>query len=399
MATGTQKLRTSRSLTGTRAVLFAAAVLAMISLLVVWLVIRIGLAKPVDTHVSVLQTSIEGSAYGPDVTAEQLLILADKQSQWMLDAFPNSASAYNLTANRDYLTGNLEGARANWSRALELDPRSSEAFFGLSLIAFEASDYERAIELGEQCRLINLGNPRVPLLLAESYLQNDQTDKAVLVLFQHIATEPTSVQALELLGNAFLNTREYDRAVTQFKRVLTFAPKSKDAHYGLAQAFAKLGDKEQAKLFKEKFDELSKDTGANHQQDARSFKDQAYAAHIAAQVFADSAMIYKQREDFKNAADCLLRAQKLQPDVVTWLAELQRSFYSLTKLREAADVGERLVQLDPKSVDNWLTLGQIYSDLQMPDAALAAFEQAVELAPEDDRCRRAQAVLTELRLK
>ncbi len=70
-------------------------------------------------------------------------------------------------------------------------------------------------------------------------------------------------------------------------------------------------------------------------------------------------MIYKEHREYQKAADCLLRSQRLQPDVITWLEELQRCYFALGQARNAADVGDRLTKLEPKNVDYWLTLGQI----------------------------------------
>ncbi len=383
----------------TRIAIVSVSLLVMFSLLAAWLVVRSSIQKPVDKHISILEIPIQGSENNATVTAADLLAAADKQAQVILDAYPDLAAAYNLKANRDYLTGNMDVAKENWQKALSLDPRSSEAMFGLALISFEASEFERAIELGEQCMVLNAGNPRVPLLLGDSYLQNGQPEKAILSLSQHLASEPSSVQAIELLGTAFLNARDYENAIEQFKRATQFSPNSKDSQYGLAQAYSKLGKKEEAKIHLDKFNELSKDIGAEHRKEAQAFRDREFAAHVAAQVNADAAMIYKEHREYQKAADCLLRSQRLQPDVITWLEELQRCYFALGQARNAADVGDRLTKLDPKNVDYWLTLGQVYSSLENADATLASFQKAIELAPNDERCLRAQAVLEKLNAK
>ncbi len=42
-----------------------------------------------------------------------------------------------------------------------------------------------------------------------------------------------------------------------------------DSQYGLAQAYSKLGKKEEAKIHLDKFNELSKDVGAEHRKEAK----------------------------------------------------------------------------------------------------------------------------------
>ena len=375
----------------------AASALLIVSLTAVWLMVRNSVAKPISRHVSVLDKEIEEREFSSNATADEILALADRQSQKILDAYPKLAAAHNVKANRHYLTGDLNLAKAAWTQALELDPRSADAMLGLAIMAFEAGEYERTTELCEQCMFANPGNPRVPLLLAESYLQTGQAEKAILVLSQHIASEPTSVQALEFLGTAYLNARDYENAIAQFKRVLLFSPNSRDSFYGLAQASAKLGRPEEAKTYMARFSEIAASASSSSQKDAQTFKDRAFASHVAAQVYVDSGMIYRQFGERNREEECLLRAQKLQPDVIIWLEELQQCFFATGKLREAADVAERLVQIDAKNVDYWLKLGQLYSDLKMPDPTIKAFQKAVELAPDDDRCKRAEVVLRKLK--
>ena len=375
----------------------AASAVLIISLTAAWFFVSRTTEKPVSHHISVLDIEIEGHEFSSNATADELLALADRQSQKILDAYPNLAAAHSVKANRNYLTGDLVLAKSAWSRAMELDPQSTDAMLGLAIIAFEAGEYQRTMDLCEQCMFVNPGNPRIPLLLAESYLQDGKSEKAILILSQHIASEPTSVQALELLGTAYLNMRDYENALAQFKRVLAFSPNSRDAFYGLAQASTKLGRSEEANKYMARFSEIAASASTTRQKDAQTFKDRAFASHVSAQVYVDSAMIYRRFGDGKSEEECFLRAQKLQPNVISWLEELQQCFVSNRKLREAADVAERLVQIDTKSVDYWLKLGQLYCELEMADSAIEAFQKAVVLAPNDDRCKQAETVLRKLK--
>ncbi len=375
----------------------ALSAILMVCLTVAWLVVRSKVAKLESRHVSVLDIEIEGPEFSPNATDDEILASADRQCQTILEAYPNLAAAYSVKANRNYMTGVLEVAKATWSRALELDPNSSDAMLGLAIIALEAGEYQRTTELCEQCMLTNPGNPRIPLLLAESYLQDGQANKSISVLSKHIASQPTSVQPLEMLGTAYLNVRDYENAITQYKRVLAFSPNSKDAFYGLAQASSKLGRSEEAKKYVARFKEIASNATSSNQRLAQTFQTRAFASNVSAQVYKDSGLIYRRFGERNREEECLLRVQKLQPSDIAWLEELQKCFFETGKLRQAADVAERLVQLNAKNVDYWLRLGQLYSDLEMADSAINAFTKAVELAPNDERCKKAETVLRKLK--
>lgn len=371
------------------ALLFVAA-----TLLGVWLYLR-----PAPTNVertSVLDAPIEGFDYQPSASASELLKLADETLADLSSRFPNVPQTYNVIANRDYLISDTGAAKSNWNKAVELDPSNTEALFGLANIAFEDTRYQDAIGICETVDRLAPDNPKVPLLLADALLHDGQAEEAALVLEQHLTTEQGSVQALEMLGNAHLQAKSFEKAIQCFQRALDFSPQSKDAHYGLAQSFARLGDRDNAKRFMERFQKIAKDLGDEHAEEAKDFEDRDYAAHVAAQVYVDSANIFRTQGDIATACNYILRAQRLQPDVAPWLTELQRMYFTAGQLDEAADVGEHLVALAPNDLERRLNLASLYADLGRADQAIKNYEVAIGLAPNDPRCQQAKQIIDQL---
>ncbi|HBE66911.1 MAG TPA: hypothetical protein DDW52_02050 [Planctomycetaceae bacterium] len=374
--------------------IIGALLLVAVGLLGVWLYLR-----PVDTNVdriSVLDAPIDGFDYQPDASAAELLKLADVTLDDLSSRFPDVPQTFNVIANRDFLVSDTGAAKSNWTKAVELEPSNTEALFGLANVAFEDTRYEDAIGICETIDRLAPNNPKVPLLLADALLHAGKADEAALVLEQHLATEQGSVQAIELLGNAHLQTKSYEKAAQCFQRAIDFAPKSKDAHYGLAQAFARLGDRDNAKRFMERFKNIAKEIGDEHAEEAKAFEDRNYAAHVAAQVYVDSANIFRAQGDIATACNYILRAHRLQPDVEPWLTELQRMFFSNGQLDEAADVGEHLVGLAPQDLERRLNLASLYADLGRADDAIENYEAAIELAPDDPRCQQAKQIINQL---
>ncbi|GAB5404391.1 MAG: hypothetical protein Aurels2KO_26220 [Aureliella sp.] len=370
-------------------------VLVACGLLAVWWVLNP--TKEVrPEHVSVLEAPIDEDEFKPDASATELLDLADRTVLDLIEQFPESPRAHNVKANRDYLVSDTESAKASWTRAAELDPTSSDALFGLAMIAFEENRYEESIEVCEVLDRIDSDNPRVPLLLADAFLHNGQADEAALTLEQHISTEQASVQALEMLGNAYLNKQDYSPAVAAFQRAIEYSPDSKDAHYGLAQAYARSGDRDNAKIYMDRFQQIAKALGDEHSEDAKDFEDRDYAAHVAAQAYVDSANVFREQELIDKACDYLLRAQRLQPDVIPWLTELQELLYKAQRYEDAIDVGQRLVQLQPENVDQWINLGLLNAELQRSSESIEAYRRAVAIAPDDPRCVEAKKIIERL---
>ncbi len=364
-------------------------------LLTVWWILNP--AKEVrPEHVSVLEAPFTEDEFKPDSTATDLLDLADRTVTKLIQRFPDSARAHNVKANRDYLISDTQSAKESWAKAAQLDPLSGDALFGLAMIAFEENRYEESIEICETLDRIDPDNPRVPLLLADAFLHNGQAEEAALTLEQHISSEQASVQALEMLGNAHLNKQDYSRAIAAFQRAIGYSPDSKDAHYGLAQAYARSGDRDNAKIYMERFQEIAKALGDEHSEDAKDFEDRDYTAHVAAQAYVDSANVFREHEEIDTACDYLLRAQRLQPDVVPWLTELQKLLYKAQRYEDAIDVGQRLVKLQPGNVEQWINLGLLNAELQRSNESIEAYRKAVEIAPDDPRCVEAKKIIERL---
>ncbi|RMF39874.1 MAG: tetratricopeptide repeat protein [Planctomycetota bacterium] len=380
-----------------RILLLGISVLLLVLLLGAWLVVRARLpAASSADHTPFFSQPAVVSLRIPGDSAEDLLELARKTAESIVTQFPDSAAAYCVQANYHYMLSDTAEAEANWRRAAELDPTLDEGLYGVALVAFEDGRFDDAIELCLQLRTLSPGNPKVPLLLADAYLNNGQPEQAILVLQQHIAQERASVQALELLGRAHLNADEPEKAAAVFRKALEFAPQSKEILYGLGQAYGRMGQADKSREYMERFRTRSQQVAAENAAAAQEFEDRAHAAHIAAQVLFDTAMVYKAQGDLDAAIRHAVQAHFLEPHVDAWLLELQRLLQRQGRLLDAADVGREWVQRHPDDVDQWLVLGGLYAELDMADQAVEAFQKAIALAPEDPRCKRAKSVLRSL---
>lgn len=390
-------LAVPRKLFSHRAIAWVLLILLLITL-AAWFVLRSYTSRSRQTdRPSLLDRPLVGTTIDrEDASAEELLELADEVLQTSVKRYPKSAVAWSAIARRDYALSNTREAMSAWQKSVQLDPLFTEGLFGLGLLAFEDNRYADAIALYEDVAKLTPGDARVPLSLADAFLHNGQEKHAALTLEQHIVTEQSSVQAWESLGKAHLQSRKYAKAVVAFQRALQFAPGSKDALFGLAQAHRALGNREEAEKFNAQFQTLAKQAQQETKQTAVAFEDAKYAARVASVACIDSARAAKEAGDFEEAERLLLMASKLEPITYNLLTELQRLVQVQGRQQDAIDIGEHIVELSPKDVDQWLNLGTLYSEVQMVDRAVAAFKRAIEIAPDDPRCQRAKRIMRQL---
>ncbi|MCI0334119.1 MAG: tetratricopeptide repeat protein [Planctomycetes bacterium] len=339
-----------------------------------------------------LQTSIDEPEFQPSASQEQLLALAQRTAAELVTDYPGDAQALNVQARRHYLLIETDAAVRLWRECLDLDPDYPDAFFGLGLVATDRGEYEEAIERYQDVARLDGDDPRVPVLLAKNLLLAGRAEDAVLILEQHVTTQRTSVEAWEMLGQAHLQAQQFDRAAQCFEVAVESLPTLRDALYGLARSHAGLGDTQKAEFYAEKFRKLDDARRTKNNEDAQA-GDPRFAWRVAAQTYADAARVRTAHGDARRAEDHLLRAVLLQPASTSHLEQLQRSLQERGADAEAAEVGERIVQIAPQQLEQWLNLGWLYSKLQQPNQAIAACKKAIELNPDDPRCRQAHEII------
>lgn len=343
-----------------------------------------------------LETKIDEPEFQPSASQEELLALAQRTAGELLADYPGDAQALNVQARRHYLLIETEPAVSLWRRCLELNPNYADAFFGLGLVATDRGEYQEAIERYQDVARLDRDDPRVPVLLAKNLLLAGQAEDAILILEQHVTTQRTSVEAWEMLGQAHLQAQRFDRAAQCFEVALEALPSKKDALYGLSRAYAGLGDSQKAEVYAEQFRRLDDAGRVQNNEDSKPSGDPRFAWRVAAQTYSDAARVRAAHGDARRAEDFLLRAVLLQPTNTTHLAQLQRSLQLRGADAQAAEVGERIVQISPQQLDQWLNLGWLYSKLEQPNQAIAACKKAIELNPDDPRCRQAHEIIQRL---
>jgi len=339
-----------------------------------------------------LATQIGEPEFQPSATQEQLFALAERVADQLVADFPDDPAALNVQARRHYLLIESDAAVKLWRKCLDLDPEYADAYFGLGLVATDRGDHEKAIQRYEDVARLDVDDPRVPVLLAKNMLLAGRAEDATLVLEQHVTTQRSSVEAWETLGQAHLQSQRYDRAAQCFEFAVEIMPGYKNAIHGLSQAYAGLGDVPKAEAFAQQFRQLDDQMRAQDPEESKAGNPR-FAWRAAAQVYADAARVRGQHGEAQRAEDFLLRAVLLQPDSTPHLVELQRSLQRRGADAEAAEIGERIVQIAPGEIEQWLNLGGLYSRLNRPHQAIAACQKAIELNPEDPRCRQAHDII------
>lgn len=264
--------------------------------------------------------------------------------QYALDANPQYIPAYLglarvTTGLRDYA-----GAARIYELALEFEPDNERILLELGKLRFIEGEYEAAIDVFERVLAANPYAMSAYQGLGLCYANSGQIDRAYLTYRQALAREPESTLILNRLGTLYMEQDEPEKAMQQFEALLRVDPENVDVRNNLGMLYLRAGQPEAAL-----------------------------------------------RE--------LMAAARQQPDDPYILSNLAMAYAAAGLPEQARDLAQEALQRNPSLFRTHLFLGDVCMQLKDRECASAAYEQALELQPNNPQAQeRLDAVSSNNRL-
>ncbi len=162
--------------------------------------------------------------------------------------FPGVTDAVEF--GRNYLSygsvffqrGYFDQAEAAFAQALRDDPSSAEALYGIGSVYLNQKKSTQARESFERATKLHAAYPDT---LANAWnnlglldAREGHTEQAIGFFLRALQQNPDHVVALENLGSAYRQLKQWDKARAYFERALAIAPQDPEANYGLGMVFA-----------------------------------------------------------------------------------------------------------------------------------------------------------------
>ena len=200
----------------------------------------------------------------PEQIEEDLHHLPRNVTERLAKALPFTGVTSTFDFRRNYLSygsvfyqhGYFDQAQAFFELALRDDPESAEALYGLGSAYLKREQRQQARQSFERAVKLPATYPdtlpkawnNLGLLAAEE----GRMAEAVQNFQQALRLSPDYPVALENLGNAYRQQRQWDQARAAFERALTVDPQSPGANYGLAMVYAASDDTQRTYAYLQK---------------------------------------------------------------------------------------------------------------------------------------------------
>jgi tetratricopeptide (TPR) repeat protein len=206
-------------------------------------------------------------------------------------------------------------------------------------------------------------NPRTRIDLAVAYLQLNEIEKALEEAKAAVDSDPKNAYARYILGNIYFTKENYEAALPELEKVLVLAPDF-DAARALGLTYLYLKQPERAKLL---FEEMQS-----------TFKEPNSKLHILfGQAYEQTNYPLEAEREFKRA----LAINPKQERASFFLGYVILQYGGSERLAEAAQAFEKELQLTPDDFYSNFFAGVVASSENKHEKAVQYLQKAVQLNP------------------
>jgi len=225
--------------------------------------------------------------------------------------------------------------------------------------AFQANDNARALTVLKEIGTPLNKDPEVFKMLEEVSRRTGANDMAVNYLKQYAALRPQDVEANRKLGDALFDRKDEAGALAAYRAVLKADPAAK----GFLKRYVGLVMK-----------------SGNDAEKMTAFTAAIAANEADVSVYAQLGALHKSKGDFVKAASMYEQASKLDPRNADYLGELANCQLKSGNLSAAAQNLQQAIMLNPKAVNEYKTLGDLYMQQKRTDQAIDAYKKYLDKA-------------------
>jgi tetratricopeptide (TPR) repeat protein len=236
-----------------------------------------------------------------DPAVATLIQEATAVAQRLLEQYPSDAAAVATVARLHRQLGDADLAVSDWQRCLALDPEFVYAYVGIGSVWVERGEYEKAEAVLRKAQAVAPDSSQVAVLLATALTNQGNLRETVALLEARTRDANAPMPCFLLLGQAYLQLKDYAKAKPCFEAAVRMAPEFANAHYGLAMSCTRLGRQQEAQEHMKRFQEAETSRLARQIEDGKQRDDAASVRKSVADAHAAAAAICSAHGNASNA--------------------------------------------------------------------------------------------------
>lgn len=307
---------------------------------------------------------------------------------------PTDVLAYNHLGTIYAAQNNHEKAVATYKRGLQIDPNHPVIQFNLAKSLEAMHDDTSAIQAYDAALRAKPGWQEAVIEYAKLLLNHRKTRLAGELVQNAIGLHPQDFGLYAQMGQILMRQSNFEKAASSFEIANRLVSGNAENLKNLAEAFEKLGKKEEAVLTIKKAesvepeDEKIKKSAASILLTAEKYREAAEVIrHLgsankndceALDLAGQYSILIGRNDSAQNFAS---KIKKIDPDYVIYLYSFASRFFQKGNLEAAKENVKAFIDENMKNIPAWLLLGQIDEKLGNSEEALDDFSTAVAFDP------------------
>ena len=253
-----------------------------------------------------------------------------------------------------------EKAIADYSKAIEIDPKYTLAYINRGLAYANLKQYDKAIADYSQAIKLDPKDPGAYNNRGLAYSNIKQYDKAIADYNQAILLDPKYSGAYNNRGNIYLELKQYDKAIADYNQAILLDPKLTQAYNGRGVVYYNL------------------------KQYDKAIVDYSQAINLDPKytdAYNNRGVVYKELKQYDKAIADYSKAIEIDPKYTLAYNNRGLVYFELKQYTSAIADYSKAIEIDPKYTDAYNNRGVVYKELKQYDKAIADYSKAIEIDP------------------
>ena len=322
---------------------------------------------------------------GSELTPEQRIAALKREemelAERLMRDFPNSVDAFVIMGNVWEGHGDAIEAVRFLKKALEIDPKRPDVYKSMGWFAMQKGQYEQAIAYWRKALEINAQIPDIHNSIAMALMGLGKQRESIEELEKDIQITPNPVFSYFMLGQGYLQQKEYEKARKNYEKAIALRPDYTNAYYSLFTVCMRLEQRAKAQEYMAVFRKLKAEDMKILKDRNEVFEDLVNMRKGASETYTHAGKMYQDNGNLQRAEELLKRAAALDPKNALCLMKLASLYQTTNRISDALQMHKKISQIEPENPTCYLNIGLFSTQLRRLTDAEEAFRKAIALAP------------------
>ncbi len=322
-----------------------------------------------------------------DLTVEKLQLEMVQVATRLTTEFSSVSDALHVAAMTYAELKQTQNAEKVWRACIELKPAEVGPYVGLAANLIQRGQQDEAIKILNDIRKSKTSG-ELYCELAKALMDEGELVSAEEVLREGLAAYPSDSSLWLQQGLMESQLNRLDSAEPALRKAIELGDGSRATANAFLSVLLRRGKTDEAKKVREAISRVPPEPrepagSGSAENDTFQSNYMSTLRTLAVRLFRMAASVALNQKQTALAEEWLLRCVAIRPDALETYMDLSSLYRRENRIEDALEVQERLLQLQPQNVLNYINLASVAFQLGRYDQAEKVLVEATQVCPDE----------------